>query len=204
MKHLRKKWVRIVLSLIGGQISSNLLNIFIDVSSTTGFYILYVIIIYLILSLISNNTNFESVSNKVDVPKGINDNKKPLLHNLLWSFALGPYDNIENFGSALYKYNMDINPQFSMDLNEIFLKAEKATIQYIYWGKDDDGEEDQIEEDFQIVSENSNGFSVKEFLFKVHNKVCKHLAEDDAHFFEGLIPHQDESNIPFYFIRQGS
>ncbi|WP_046759371.1 WG repeat-containing protein, partial [Kordia jejudonensis] len=125
-----------------------------------------------------------------------------LLNDVLWNFAIEKFDDLESFSIELVAYNNALNSENSSDLDigRIFNSSKEITVQYFYSGED----EDQMEEDFIVSTENENGFMLKEFLFKVHNQICEKMMEEDATYFEGLTPFDDDCDKPFFFLNQGS
>jgi hypothetical protein len=131
-------------------------------------------------------------------------NEPVLLHNISWNFAEEKFDTLIDFTKSIEAYNKQIQPKLEINFERIFHSSTSITVNYTHWGEDENGDEDQFEEDFVVRTENENGFSVAEFLFKVHNSTCADLLEEDATFFEGLTPHNDGSGIPYFFLIQGS
>jgi len=126
-----------------------------------------------------------------------------VLTDVLWSFRTNKFESLELFSKALLEYNTRIKPNSSIDIDRIFNRSKEITVGYMYWGENEDGEEDQFEESFVVKTTNSKGFSLKEFLYKVHNEICEQMEDEDNVFFEGLTPFDDGTERPFYLINQG-
>ncbi|AXG68530.1 hypothetical protein KORDIASMS9_00745 [Kordia sp. SMS9] len=125
------------------------------------------------------------------------------LDDIYWNFSGEKYNDVATFSNALITYNDDVNPEHQIDVDRIFSKATKITVQYEFWGEDENGDEDQFEEDFTIQTHNKSGFSVKEFLFQVHNQICGQMMEQDATFFEGVTSVK-EGEQPYFILDLGS
>ncbi|MCR1025819.1 hypothetical protein NQT66_13435 [Cellulophaga baltica] len=126
-----------------------------------------------------------------------------VLTDVLWSFRTDKFDSLELLSKALLEYNTRIKPNSSIDIDRIFNRSKEITVGYTFWGENEDGEEDQFEESFVVKTTNSKGFSLKEFLYKVHNEICEQMEDEDNVFFEGLMPYDDGTERPFYLIKQG-
>jgi hypothetical protein len=121
-----------------------------------------------------------------------------LMNDVLWSFVGKKYETLEKFTEALEEYNKEIKNQ--CDINEIALELKEITIRYFYYEDDDN-----VEQDFSVSTENEAGFSVSELLYKIHNQVVDRLKDDDHHFFEGLVLVEDaETGKTIYLLQQGS
>lgn len=127
-----------------------------------------------------------------------------LLEDILWNFAGATYKDVEAFAKALKAYNDDVNPENELNVDRIFNSATEIIVQYTYWGEDEDGDEDELEADIVVKTDCEAGFSVKEFLFKVHNQICAQMMEIDATFFEGITPVSDHTETPHFYLNQGS
>ncbi len=152
------------------------------------------------LKRIFNKSNNQQ--NDIETQKG--KLEEDLLEDVLWNFANKKYADLETFSQALIAYNQKIKPDHDLDIERIFISSRKITVQYMFWGEDEDGDEDQIEENFTITTDNKKGFALNDFLFQVHNQVCENMVDEDATFFQGLMPHDDDSGVPFFFLNQGS
>lgn len=131
---------------------------------------------------------------------------KQILNNILWSFDIDKFANRTSFESAVIQYNETIkNEPITVNFDSVVLKTPQVCIQYSYWDEVDD---DIIEPDFLLGADNQQSFTISELLFKIHNKVCEDLKNDDHHFFEGLTlwegEHPNYPQIPLYFLQQGS
>ncbi|WP_024482386.1 tetratricopeptide repeat protein [Cellulophaga baltica] len=126
-----------------------------------------------------------------------------VLTDVLWSFRTDKFESLELFSKALLEYNTRIKPNSNIDIDRIFNRSKEITVGYMFWGENEDGEEDQFEESFVVKTTNNKGFSVKEFLYKVHNEICEQMEDEDNVFFEGLTPYDDGTERPFYLINQG-
>ncbi|PIE50701.1 MAG: hypothetical protein CSA38_01665 [Flavobacteriales bacterium] len=142
--------------------------------------------------------NFGKANNKTDYPP------QDVLTDVFWNFSNPQYSDVNSFSKALLDYNHKMQPKNELDIDRVFNASQKIEVQYTYWREDKNGEEEQIEESFIVTTENKNGFTVKEFLFKIHHTICKNMLEEEATFFEGLTPYNKHSDIPFFFINQGS
>ncbi|GHT32900.1 hypothetical protein FACS189434_05780 [Bacteroidia bacterium] len=121
-----------------------------------------------------------------------------LMSDVFWAFYGGKYETLEKFAQALEEYNKSLKNQ--CDINEIVLELKETTIRYFYYEDDD-----IVEADISVSTENESGFSVAELLYKIHNQVVDSLEEDDHHFFEGLVLAEDaETGKVIYLLQQGS
>jgi hypothetical protein len=127
---------------------------------------------------------------------------KQIMSNIYWGFYGGKYDTKKEFISEVIKYNNEFNNDWNP--NEIILNLKIVTIQFSYW---DDGEEDEIEESFDVCADN-DFFTSGDLLYKIHNQVVEKLEDEDHHFFEGLTLWDGENysnpQTPLYFLNQGS
>ena len=126
---------------------------------------------------------------------------KRLMSNVCWGFFGGKYDSIEKFIQKVSDYNKDCNKIWFPE--KTVLNCQNVTVQYAYWSNE---EEDVIEAECELVTDNQSGFTAGELLFKLHNHVVDKLEEEDHHFFEGLTLWKKENhrNAPVYFINQGA
>jgi hypothetical protein len=128
---------------------------------------------------------------------------KELMTDLNWGFYGGKYESREKFICEVTDYNNNLDNEWIPD--EIVLSHANVTIQYSWW---DEGEDDDIEEDFNLVSDSQLGFTAAELLYKIHNHVVDKLEDVDHHFFEGLTLFEGENysnpNALLYFLNQGS
>jgi hypothetical protein len=128
---------------------------------------------------------------------------KEIMTNVYWGFYGGKYDSYAQFIKEVTTYNKDFNLEWNPD--ETVLAVSSVTVQYSYWGEDED---DETEEDFNLVADDASGFTAGELLYKIHNKVVGRLENEDHHFFEGLTLWAGENygnpNAPLYFLNQGS
>jgi len=128
---------------------------------------------------------------------------KKLMSEVNWGFFGGKYNSFEKFNHEVSEYNKECDKEWVP--NEIVLNCPKVTIQYAYWGN---AEEDVIEAEFDLVSDNESGFTGGELLFKIHNQVVDQLEDEDHNFFEGLTllktQDVDDDFVPYYFINQES
>ena len=128
---------------------------------------------------------------------------KKLMSEVSWGFFGGKYNSFEKFNREVNEYNKECEKEWHP--NEIVLNCPKVTIQYAYWGN---AEEDVIEAEFDLVSDNESGFTGGELLFKIHNQVVDQLEDEDHNFFEGLTllktQHSNDDFVPYYFINQES
>jgi hypothetical protein len=124
------------------------------------------------------------------------------MSNVYWGFYGGKYTSMSKFIQEVINYNKDFNVEWNPD--ETVLAVSSVTVQYSYW----DEEEDETEEDFDLVADNTSGFTAGELLYKTHNKVVDRLENEDHHFFEGLTLWEGENysnpGTPLYFLNQGS
>jgi hypothetical protein len=127
-----------------------------------------------------------------------------LLNDVFWNLAGSKYDDVASFAKDLIDYNNEVNPKNDIDVYRIFNTSTKITVQYMFWGEDEDGDEDQIEEDFLVETTNSKGFTVVEFLYQVHNQICEQMMEEEATYFEGLLPFDGDTAHPSFHLQQGS
>ena len=122
-----------------------------------------------------------------------------IMSNICWGFYGGKYDSREKFIQSVSEYNKDLNKEWFPD--ETVLNCKNVSVQYSYW---DEEEDDEIEEDFELVADNTSGFTAGELLFKIHNQVVDKLEDEDHHFFEGLTLWEGNPQMPLYFLNQGS
>ncbi|WP_182246326.1 tetratricopeptide repeat protein [Cellulophaga baltica] len=78
-----------------------------------------------------------------------------VLTDVLWSFRTNKFESLELFSKALLEYNTRIKPNSSIDIDRIFNRSKEITVGYMYWGENEDGEEDQFEESFVVKTTNS-------------------------------------------------
>ena len=118
-------------------------------------------------------------------------------------FAQREITSQKKFQSQFESYNKEMNDEFEWGPNQIVLESSKVRIQYMHW---DENEQDQVEPQFEIWADNGESFTALELLYKIHNEVASKLADEDAHFFEGLKLYDegDDSDTPLYFLRQGN
>lgn len=129
------------------------------------------------------------------------DNKK-ILSNILWSFGNAFTGTQEDFNKELKKYNTDIIYDSKINTSEIASVFPQIIIQYYHWSKENN---DIVECDFILESDNRKYFTVGELLYKIHNKVYEVLKDEDYKFFEGLeLWEGEDPNIPLYLLKQGS
>lgn len=127
---------------------------------------------------------------------------KQIMSNVYWGFYGNKYKTEKDFIANVIRYNNDLENDWNP--NEIVLNLKVVTIQYSYW---DDSNDEEIEEDFNVYTDNSE-FRSGELLFKIHNHVVEKLKDEDHHFFEGLTLWDGENysnpGVPLYFLNQGS
>lgn len=129
-----------------------------------------------------------------------------LLRNILWNFDQEKFGSQQDFETELLRYNeliTDEKPKF--DVSEIVYIQPKILIHYCYWSEEED---DDLEDDFLLESDNARDFNLGELLYKIHNRICENLKNDDHVFFEGLDlwkeSHPHYPDVPLYFLLQGS
>lgn len=130
-----------------------------------------------------------------------------LLSDVLWDFRHPPFSSEKEFIEALTIYNEKIREKrFPRDWYAQALSiGSKMLIQYEWW---DTEEEDSIEDDLLLSSNDGNDFTIGTLLYKIHNSICDKFPQDDNCFFEGLILFEDNDpnvpDIPYYYILLGS
>ena len=147
----------------------------------------------------SSNSKEPQNENSTNTPK-----TPDLLEDIFWNLAGETYDDIATFAKELKAYNADVNSNTNLNVDRIFNTATKIKVQCMFWGEDEDGEEDEFEEDLIVETDNKNGFTVADFLFQIHNQVCERMLEQDATFFEGLTVISQTSDMPYFDMDLGS
>lgn len=125
---------------------------------------------------------------------------KELLKDLYWSFR-ERYTDQSSFEEALTAYNARLLEPVSK-LDEIVFPEQKMVIQHLWipFIDEEDEEDEDFDEDFEedeedryflIETENKNGFTLGELMYKINNTGITDgeeydLSDQDAHFFEGL------------------
>ncbi len=115
---------------------------------------------------------------------------KELLKDLYWSFR-ERYADQQSFEADLTEYNTRLLKP-APKLNEIVFPEQKMAIQHLWIPFiDEDFEEDEEDKYFLIETENEEGFTLGELMYKINNTGITEgkdydLSDQDAHFFEGL------------------
>jgi hypothetical protein len=124
-----------------------------------------------------------------------------VLSRVYWSFRGGPFADRPTFNEEVRQYQIDIAEEDTWSPDEIVIPCPQIRVVYVYWR----GEE-QLDGMVPLVSDDGEGFSAGELLFKLHNAVVGPLAGDNHCFFEGLTlhSHQAEGKPPLYVLMQGS
>jgi hypothetical protein len=128
---------------------------------------------------------------------------KKLMSEVSWGFFGGKYKSLTKFIQAVTEYNHECDKKWNP--NAVVLENQKVIIQYAYWGS---VEEDVVETEFDLETNNQSGFTADELLFKIHNQIVGKLEDEDHHFFEGLTllktNNSNNTSVPTYFINQES
>lgn len=137
---------------------------------------------------------------------------KELLKDLYWSFR-ERYADQSSFEADLTAYNTRLLKP-APKLDEIVFPEQKMVIQHLWIPFiDEDFEEDEEDKYFLIETENENGFTLGELMYKINNTGITEdkdydLSDQDAHFFEGLeYLTDDDPEFPqtkVYFMILGS
>lgn len=129
----------------------------------------------------------------------------PTLSNVYWSFREPKSRSLDEFGLALKQYHLDISKDL-LNVKQIFNPSQKLTIQYeCYIEENEEGEEEDVEKQFTIMTENPEGFSIAECLYHIHNELAEPLKDDDHVFFEGVSPDGTcENGHPLFHVVLGS
>jgi hypothetical protein len=115
---------------------------------------------------------------------------KELLKDLYWSF-IERYADQESFEAELTAYNTRLLKP-APKLNKIVFSEKRMVIQHLWIPFiGEDFEEDQEDKYFVIETENENGFTLGELMYKINNTGITQgdeydLSDQDYHFFEGL------------------
>lgn len=127
-----------------------------------------------------------------------------IMHDVAWSFVGMQYRSQKQFIEAVNDYNEKLGTTGRWNPYATAIQCKEVTIQYSYWS---DEEDEEVEEDFNLVSTTS-AFTNAELLFRIHNFVVDKLKYEDNHFFEGLTLWEGENpssfNAPLYFLMQGN
>ncbi len=112
---------------------------------------------------------------------------KELLKELYWSFR-EHYQDQQSFENDLTTYNTRLSKP-APKLDEIVFSEQKIVIQYLFL--EDDFIEDEEDKQILIETDNPNGFTLSDLMYKINNTVVTEddsfdLSDQDAHFFEGL------------------
>lgn len=115
---------------------------------------------------------------------------KELLKELYWSFR-ERYQDQQSFENDLTTYNTRLLKP-APNLDEIIFSEQKIVIQYLWIPFiGEDFIEDEEDKQILLETENENGFTLSELMFKINNTAITEderydLSDQDAHFFEGL------------------
>ena len=115
---------------------------------------------------------------------------KQMLREVYWSFYQ-TFASRNEFTKALRKYHKDIL-QKTPNLTNIVFNEQEIVIQFLLNPTDQQENADyQEDRQLKITTQNPQGFKTSELLYKINNAVIENdkgfnLAEEDAHFFEGL------------------
>ncbi len=115
---------------------------------------------------------------------------KQLMKDVYWSFYQTFLTQGE-FTKALRKYHKDIL-QKTPKLTNIVFGEQKIVIQFLLnLTTEQENTDYQEDKQVEIIATNPRGFTTSELLYKINNAVIENekgfnLAEEDAHFFEGL------------------
>ena len=125
-----------------------------------------------------------------------------ILNETLWSFVDGPFEDQSAFSEEVRQYQIDITGEDEWKPELIVIPVPRIQIAYEYWNEDGG----QIEDVFELDSQNGNAFTALDLLFQLHNAVVEKVCDDDHHFFEGLTLDAEArtGDIPRYLLNLGS
>ena len=130
---------------------------------------------------------------------------KKLFFNTYWAFNRDQYSDESTFITELSSYHEQISGSgLPFDKNEIVLSSAQLVLQYVIYPEDGD----PLEPQFVLHSNDQNGFTAAEILFKANNYLYDKLKEEDHVYFEGLLFATDSDpeydGIPVYFVLLGN
>lgn len=132
---------------------------------------------------------------------------KLVLTDLYWAFNIDRFDDRAAFEQKLKTYYEEIAEEpFKAEWQQEVLDFGRVLISFEYYHEE---EEDDIEQSFEIKSENGTSFKGTELLYLINQRVHTDLVDSDDVYFEGLMflgeeAAEDGKTIPCYAILLGS
>lgn len=126
-----------------------------------------------------------------------------ILRELPWSFSEPSCQDVETLLSALRECSRSIG--HSLDEQELQRQFPGRTLDvtYAYWVRDNGGVWTELSATVQIRRDHNPTYA--EVLFLLHQEAAHLLADQDRHFFEGLVLSADPlSDTPRYEMLLGS
>lgn len=123
----------------------------------------------------------------------------PLMTQVAWSFAKGPFDTQPGFESALQSYQADVMDHSDWDPSELVLLSPRVIIQC-----DELQDVPGAQHELALSADNGLAFPAGELLYKVHRAMAQPLSDIDHHFFEGFSPAGERDGVPVFEIMLGS
>lgn len=115
-----------------------------------------------------------------------------LMKDVSWLFSDGKSHSMEDFFERVLIYQENISSNI-WDPYEMALYTQRVCIMFSYWDAVNEKEQSLY---FILKAQNERYFSNGELLFKIHNYVEKHLAENgDEHLFFGGLKRKQTNEV---------
>lgn len=128
-----------------------------------------------------------------------------LLQDIAWSFAEPTPATPEALISAIEKYNAKIKRPVNKQALTTLSAFTRLDVEYEYAVQKQNGQWERIHAVVN-VGDGTRSLSYADILWKLHTEAHKNLADQDAHYFEGLalMGKEINSGVPAYEVHLGS